>query len=398
MLAAQTYLLGPQPFDTDFLVHGSTASTSVWFAPNYNSPIDFLSTGGCPGSCIGYSGNWNNYWGNFIRMPEVNCTGNDSVVLGFDVSHSFFSSQPNDWCRFYIWADNGYKHVVSGVKINGSNALYNSGANGKGFKFSTARNCAQVEVTFNLTSIINRSNILFYIEPSCGYNNSNTFFFRIDNLFVSTPAPPLVAPGIQASGIVFTNVGTHSFDASWTRGNGSHCLAFLKDTVDGQPFAQDNFTYSASPVFGNGSQIGTSRWYCVYNGTGNSVSLSNLQPNTNYRLMVCEYNGTPGNEKYNIAPAVLNPNNCKTAVVVGIEDESGSAASFWAVRQQSSVILHSVQPFRQAELFDAAGNLLDKYEGPSVNELSLKAGSGSGLMFVRIGTATRVFILKLGLF
>jgi hypothetical protein len=75
LVNAQTYLLGPQAFDTDILVHGTTGATNVWFAPNSNTPIDFLTSGGCSASCVGYSGSWNSYWGNFLRLPQVNCTG-----------------------------------------------------------------------------------------------------------------------------------------------------------------------------------------------------------------------------------------------------------------------------------------------------------------------------------
>ncbi len=200
---AQTYLLGPQAFTTDILVHGTSASTTVWFAPNYNTPIDFLSSGGCTGSCVGYSGSWNNYWGNFLRLPEVNCSGKDTVLLTFNVSNSYFASQPNDWCRFYVWADNGYKHNVVSVKINGTDVTYDSGVNGKGFKFSVLRNCDTAEVKFDLSAIANKTNILFYMEPNCGYNNSNTFLVKFDNVaIVASECTPSVSPFASNNGPV----------------------------------------------------------------------------------------------------------------------------------------------------------------------------------------------------
>lgn len=219
---AQTYLLGPQAFNTDILVHGTSASTTVWFAPNYNTPIDFISTGGCTGSCVGYSGSWNNYWGNFLRLPEVNCTGKDTVSLTFNISNSYFASQPNDWCRFYIWADNGYKHNVVSVKINGTDVTYDSGVNGKGFKFSVLRNCDTAEVKFDLTAIANKTNILFYIEPNCGYNNSNTFFVKFDNVAIvaSECTPPVTpvasnnSPVCTGGNILFTSSGGTTY--SWS--------------------------------------------------------------------------------------------------------------------------------------------------------------------------------------
>lgn len=185
-LQAQTTLLGTEPFNTDFLVHGTTASSTVWFAPNYYTPIDWQSTGGCTDGRIGYSGSWNNYWGNFVRLPEINCTGFDTIQLEFDVSHSWFASHPNDWCRFYMWADAGYVKNVITVVIDSTDVTYDSGMNGKGFKFTEVRTCAHVVVTFDISLISNKSNILLYIEPSCGYNNSNVFNFWIDNVNVSS--------------------------------------------------------------------------------------------------------------------------------------------------------------------------------------------------------------------
>lgn len=182
---AQGYLLGPQQFNSDIVVHGTTAPTTSWFAPNYNTPVDFIASGGCTGSCVGYSGSWNNYWGNFLRLPQVNCSGYDTILMTFDISNSYFATQSADWCRFYIWADNGYKNNVISVKIDGIDVTYDSGANGKGFKFSEARNCASVQVLFNISAIADKSNILFYLEPSCGYNNSNTFMVKFDNIAVT---------------------------------------------------------------------------------------------------------------------------------------------------------------------------------------------------------------------
>lgn len=179
-------IISTEEFNSDILVHGTSAPTNVWFAPSSNAPISYNASNGCPPGSIGYSGSWNNYWGNFVRLPELNCSSLDTVSLSFDVSHSYFDTHPNDWCRFYVWADGAYKHNVISVKINNVDVTYDAGVNGKGFKFSEARSCANVEVLFDISSIVNKSNILFYIEPSCGYNNSKTFYVWFDNISVSS--------------------------------------------------------------------------------------------------------------------------------------------------------------------------------------------------------------------
>lgn len=177
-------LLPVEEFNSDILVHGTSAPNNTWFAPQYYTPIAWSASGGCPDGRIGFAGSWNNYWGNFVRLPEVNCTGNDTVIMAFDVSHSYFAANSNDWCRFYMWVDGAYKHNVVSVTINSVDVTHNAGSNGKGFKFTEVRSCAHVEVMFDLTAVVNKSNILFYIVPDCQYNNSNLFYVWFDNVSV----------------------------------------------------------------------------------------------------------------------------------------------------------------------------------------------------------------------
>jgi hypothetical protein len=122
----------------------------------------------------------------------------------------------------------------------------------------------------------------------------------------------------QATNIVFSNVLTNGVTTNWTDGSGAKRIVFIKQDSLGTSVPVNNTTYSANPVFGSGSQIGTSGWYCVFNGTTHSpgVTISNLLANTKYRVMVCEYNGSPGTEQYNISSASNNPKNIKTCVIV----------------------------------------------------------------------------------
>jgi len=208
-LSGFSQLLGPEPFDTDFLIHGSSASTSVWFAPDYHTPIDYTASGGCTGGHASYSGSWNSYWGNFLRLPEVDATGMDSLLLSFDVSHSYFASQTDDWIRFYVWADGAYQKIVSAVRINGVDELYDFGVNGKGFVFDTPRSCAAVEVVFDLATISNKSSILVYLEPNCNYNNSNTYFISFDNVSLSAAGGSTYSVSCRADTTLCIN------DAAW---------------------------------------------------------------------------------------------------------------------------------------------------------------------------------------
>ncbi|MCX6301385.1 MAG: VCBS repeat-containing protein [Bacteroidia bacterium] len=98
---------------------------------------------------------------------------------------------------------------------------------------------------------------------------------------------------LQASQIIASDVQASQLSLTWRRGNGSSCMVFAKKGDTGSPLPSDGITYTSDPVFGNGSQIGTSGWYCVYNGTSTNVSITGLEPLTNYIFQVIEYETGP---------------------------------------------------------------------------------------------------------
>ena len=116
-------------------------------------------------------------------------------------------------------------------------------------------------------------------------------------------------PTEQASDIMFTILQPTWMSISWTNGNGSKRAVFVAEIgpyrADGDPV--DSITYVADTVFGAGSQIGTSGWYCVYNGKGSGVTVTGLTPNTLYKVKVREYNGQAGGEHYNVSETNNNP-------------------------------------------------------------------------------------------
>lgn len=86
-----------------------------------------------------------------------------------------------------------------------------------------------------------------------------------------------------------------------------------------------NTTYTGNVAFGSGSQLGTSGWYCVYNGNSSYQGSGNfnafptftgLQYNTSYQVRACTYNGTPGLEKYSATAGVVfvTPTNTTTSI------------------------------------------------------------------------------------
>jgi len=122
---------------------------------------------------------------------------------------------------------------------------------------------------------------------------------------------------IQASNISFSNIQSNQLTFNWADGNGEKRAVFILQDNIGNASPVINTTYTANTVFGSGTQIGTSGWYCVFNGTTHSsgVTVTNLLPDSNYRVIVCEFNGNPGNEIYKSSITTCNPINQQTVTL-----------------------------------------------------------------------------------
>lgn len=114
-------------------------------------------------------------------------------------------------------------------------------------------------------------------------------------------------PKKQAKNIQYSNVGASSIDINWTRGSGESCVVFMKKATDGFSIPSDHIPYVSSNNFGEGAQIDSTGWYCIYNGKASSVSVSGLVSGEKYVAQVCEYNGQQGFETYLISPSTDNP-------------------------------------------------------------------------------------------
>jgi len=163
------------------------------------------------------------------------------------------------------------------------------------------------------------------------YTLNSSYIIRVVN--DSCEVYSRFAPNTQASTLTFSNVQTTQLTFNWADGNGSKRAVFMKQDSTGNPVPVYNTTYSANTVFGSGSQIGSSGWFCVFNGTSQAagVTVTNLSSNTKYRVMVCEYNGTSGTEQYNLSITLNNPLSQSTKrrmwhVSISGSDETGTGS------------------------------------------------------------------------
>lgn len=96
----------------------------------------------------------------------------------------------------------------------------------------------------------------------------------------------------------------------FTPGNGNKKVVFMKegDVLPETPLPINGNSYNADNNFGNGDEINSSGWFCVYNETGDAFEVVDNNDFTEYTIMVCEYFGSEGNEIYITDTAYYNPN------------------------------------------------------------------------------------------
>jgi len=111
---------------------------------------------------------------------------------------------------------------------------------------------------------------------------------------------PVYRPLNQANGIDFYSIGANQVSITWAMGGGLKRAVFIKEGAEGRADPEDNVSYPLNTNTSNG-------WRCVYNGTGNSATITGLIPGESYIFHVCEYNGSEGSELYLKEAAFGNP-------------------------------------------------------------------------------------------
>lgn len=105
-----------------------------------------------------------------------------------------------------------------------------------------------------------------------------------------TVCSPDAEPTTNSSSLSFPDTTCSSIDLSWTSGNGSNRIVVVSTSpIVGTPTDQTNYT--ANAIFGSGSTIAVNE-FVVYNGNGNTVTVSGLTASTTYYFAIFEYNGT----------------------------------------------------------------------------------------------------------
>lgn len=111
----------------------------------------------------------------------------------------------------------------------------------------------------------------------------------IDNIEIKA-LPSCNGPSNQATKLNFTNNTGSAVTLSWTRGNGTEgVLVIARKGAPVESVPLNLSAYTADPAMGSGSNMGADA-YCVYKGTGNSVTVTNLTNFSDYYFSIYEFN------------------------------------------------------------------------------------------------------------
>ncbi|HMR90363.1 MAG TPA: choice-of-anchor D domain-containing protein [Saprospiraceae bacterium] len=183
---------------------------------------------------------------------------------------------------------------------SGNTAAFSTGSSSYTFANPTKQTISNIQITgLNIPTngdIYLRWNVLTTGASSQGIG--------IDDIsIIPTFSTGCTSPTTPPSAFSASNIGTTSMDIAWTNGNGDNTLVVARagSAVNADPMSGS--TYTADASFGNGSQIGTGN-YVVYNGTGSTVSVSNLTSSTTYHYAIYSYNSV--DNCYNLTELIGN--------------------------------------------------------------------------------------------
>jgi hypothetical protein len=216
----------------------------------------------------------------------------------------------------------GWYCVYNGpVTPLGSNSVVGTGLTGK-------RDFQFMAVSYNGSA---DNSIVNYLTTSS--TNNPVIISTLDYV-----APTTVISGVAATTITSTTV---SITPSENSTSNYACVVFIKlgsNASDDVPLVS-NTTYASNLAYGNaGTQVGTSGWYCVYNGNTSYKSNSNfnpfstftgLSPNLSYQVRACTYNGVAGLEKFSATAGTVFTTTASTSSIFQTEG-NWSTYSNWS--------------------------------------------------------------------
>lgn len=266
-----------------------------------------------------------------------------------------------DFARGYFYMATRYENLIaSWVSNTGATDVLN----GTSFPCFLPWQLSLLQEWNNLDPVsdkeMKRNNAIFALQ-----NNRNPF---IDSpQFVqriwggSVPSEPTIA----ASNLIITNNSNTSVTLNWKSGNGNRRLVLVRagSAITGLPL--DTFHYNASSNIASAPQIGSGN-FVVYNGTGSSVTITNLTQSTNYYYAVIEYNGWYTTTNYQTTGYLTSNDNTLPVEFI----------SFTANKQNEQVLLNWITA---SEINNKSFGVERSYDAQTWNEIGIVKGAGTTL-------------------
>jgi ligand-binding sensor domain-containing protein len=191
---------------------------------------------------------------------------------------------------------------------------------------------------------------------------------------------------------IASNSGVESFN--YLPGIIAKRVVFVTNANNGSIVPVDRTTYIANQEFSKGTAI--SNWYCVYNGSENTVDITGLSSNTTYRVIAFEYYGEPGNEKYCLASGANNPINFTTQPS-GIDEISTNKVNAFPIPFNDFVIVHfiTLEKNYDAIIYNTDGKVFKREQLWSNNQRINTSDLAKGIYFLRISDGKTNEILKI---
>lgn len=246
--------------------------------------------------------------------------------------------------------------------------------------------------TFNLQGL--DPNNLYYIgvieyNGSGGGSNYKLNLFPIaDNL----PAEPTT----MSTNMTFSDITNSSVKVSWTKGNGAYRVLIAKDGAAANKKPIDGTVYVANSSFGTGADLGLAN-FVVYNGVGNTATITNLSDQSTYHFALFEFNKDASGPA-NYANTSLNA-SVEIGSSQGLEDAANMQLQFQLYPNPSSgnfTFENKSIENCEVKVFDMKGRLVDSFSSlANSNQYFDYSMLQSGLYLIQVKSDTGINNLKL---